>query len=83
MSDIRHNFAVKREIDGKFKEIMEYFDTDNKTDAFVRMIEQFLDLVGKAERYDRIAEDVLAHETLRKYQEGELPGIEPLEGAEE
>lgn len=72
MSDVRHNFAVKGEVDTKFKEIMEYFGTDNKTDAFVRMTEQFLDLAWKAERYDKIAEDVLAHEILRKCEEGEL-----------
>ena len=80
MSDVRHNFAVKKETDAKFKEIMEYFGTDNKTDTFVRMTDQFMDLVWKAERYNRIAENVLAHETLRKYQEGELPGMKPLKG---
>ena len=72
MSDVHHNFVIKKEIDAKFREIMEYFGTDNKTHTFVRMTDQFLDLVWKAKRYDTIAEDVIAHETLKKYQEGEL-----------
>lgn len=72
MSDVRHNFAVKKEIDKKFREIMDYFGTDNKTDSFARMTEQFLELVWKAERYDKIAQDVMAHETLKKFERGEL-----------
>jgi hypothetical protein len=72
MSDVRHSFAVKKEIDKKFQEIMDYFGTENKTDVFQRMTDQFLELVWKAERYDRIAEDVLAHETLKKYADGKL-----------
>jgi len=72
MSDVRHSFAVKKEIDRKFREIMDYFGTDNKTDTFTRMTEQFLELVWKAERYDKIAQDVMAHETLKKFERGEI-----------
>lgn len=72
MSDIRHSFAVKREIDEKFREIMDYFGTENKTDVFQRMTDQFLDLVWKAERYDKVVQDVLAYEILKKYKDGEL-----------
>jgi len=72
MSEVRHSFAVKREIDAKFREVMDYFGTDNKTDTFTRMTEQFLELVWKAERYNKIAQDVMAHETLKKLERGEL-----------
>jgi len=29
-------------------------------------------LLRKAEQYDKIAQDVMAHETLKKYERGEL-----------
>jgi hypothetical protein len=67
MSEIHHSFAVKKEVDEEFKEIMAYFGTDNKTDVFKRMIQTFMELVWKAEQYDRIAQDVLAHEVLKRY----------------
>jgi hypothetical protein len=80
VSDIRHSFAVKKEIDEKFQEIMDYFGTENKTDVFQRMISEFLDLVWKARQYDRIEQDVLAHKTLRRYTEGELLPCEDSRG---
>jgi hypothetical protein len=72
MSEIHHSFAVKKEVDEEFKEIMAYFGTDNKTDVFKRMIQTFMELVWKAEQYDRIAQDVLAHEVLKRYNNKDL-----------
>jgi hypothetical protein len=80
VSDVRHSFAVKKEIDEKFQEIMDYYGTDNKTDVFQRMISEFPELEWKARQYDRIEQDVLAHKTLRRYREGKLLPCEDSRG---
>ncbi len=71
MSEVHFNFIVRKEIDEKFKEIMEYFDTDNRTEAFMRMTNSFMELVWKAQRYDWVKEDIFAHETVRKLKKGQ------------
>lgn len=78
MSEIHHSFAVRKEVDEQFKEIMDHFGTDNKTDVFKRMVKTFMELVWKAEQYDRIAQDVLAHEILKKYKDFEACTEEEL-----
>ena len=72
MSTISFSFAVDRETERLFEEIMEEFGLDSKNQAFKWIIKRFKELMAKSKKYDTISEMILALETLDKYREGKL-----------
>jgi hypothetical protein len=72
MSDCKLTFVLSPEEKKLFKDILEHYNTNNKSEAFRRLLQDFDVLIKKAEKYDTISKIVLALDVLNKYQKGEL-----------